>query len=156
MAAARDKDVRVDGPRVHVKSVRPWRGLRRGALINAALVTLARAAPAVRGDITVVLTNDRAIRALNRKYRGHDRPTDVLSFDIGDGLDAAEPFGDVVISVETARRQAREYDAPLETEVVRLLVHGTLHLCGYDHHERREAAKMHGLTRRLVSALTAS
>jgi rRNA maturation RNase YbeY len=148
--------VRGAGPRVHVKTARPWRGVRRDALVYAALVTLARAAPAVRGDMTVVLTTDRAIRALNRKYRGNDRPTDVLSFDIGDGLDSAEPFGDVVISVETARRQAREYDAPLQTELVRLLVHGTLHLCGYDHHERREAARMHGLTRRLVSALTAS
>ena len=148
--------VRGAGPRVHIKTARPWRGVRRDALVNAALVTLARAAPTVRGDMTVVLTTDRAIRALNRKYRGNDRPTDVLSFDIGDGLDSAEPFGDVVISVETARRQAREYDAPLQTELVRLLVHGTLHLCGYDHHERREAARMHGLTRRLVSALTAS
>jgi probable rRNA maturation factor len=156
MPAARGERVRSEGPRVHVKTARPWRGVRRSALINAALVTLARVAPSVRGDVTVVLTTDRAIRALNRKYRGHDRPTDVLSFDIGQGLDSGDPFGDVVISVETARRQAREYDAPLQTELVRLLVHGTLHLCGYDHQERREAAKMHGLTRRLVTALTAS
>jgi probable rRNA maturation factor len=156
MAAALAERARRAGPRVHLKTGRPWRGVRRNALVNAALVTLARVAPAVRGDVTVVLTTDRAIRALNRKYRGNDRPTDVLSFDIGDGLDAGEPFGDVVISVETARRQAREYDAPLQTEIVRLLVHGTLHLCGYDHQERREAAKMHGLTRRLVLALTAS
>jgi probable rRNA maturation factor len=155
MAAGHGKRMRSDGPRVHVKTARPWRGVRRSALVNAALMTLARAAPSVRGDVTVVLTTDRAIRSLNRKYRGHDRPTDVLSFDIGSGLDSGEPFGDVVISVETARRQAREYDAPLQTEMVRLLVHGTLHLCGYDHQERREAAKMHGLTRRLVSALTA-
>jgi probable rRNA maturation factor len=156
MAAAAGERVHSDGPRVHVKTARPWRGVRRSVLVNAALVTLARAAPSVRGDVTVVLTTDRAIRALNRKYRGHDRPTDVLSFDIGTGLDESEPFGDVVISVETARRQARDYDAPLQTELVRLLVHGTLHLCGYDHRERRDAARMHGLTRRLVSALTAS
>jgi rRNA maturation RNase YbeY len=156
MAAAAGERVRNDGPHVHVKTARPWRGVRRSALVNAALVTLARAAPSVRGDVTVVLTTDRAIRALNRKYRGHDRATDVLSFDIGSGLAKSEPFGDVVISVETARRQAREYDAPLQTELVRLLVHGTLHLCGYDHQERRDAARMHGLTRRLVSALTAS
>jgi probable rRNA maturation factor len=156
MPAARGRRVRTDGPRVHVKTGRPWRGVRRSALVDAALLTLARAAPAVRGDVTVVLTTDRAIRSLNRKYRGHDRPTDVLSFDIGSGLDEAEPLGDVVISVETARRQAREYDVPLQTELVRLLIHGTLHLCGYDHQERREAAKMHGLTRRLVLALTAS
>lgn len=143
-------------PRVDVRSSKPWRGIRRTDLVHAALVTLERAAPAVCGDITIVLTTDRAIRTLNRKYRGKDRPTDVLSFAIGDGLQQGEPFGDVVISVESARRQAREYDAPLRTEMLRLLVHGTLHLCGYDHHERRMAARMHGLTRRLVTKLTAS
>jgi probable rRNA maturation factor len=142
-------------PRVHVRSSQPWRGVRRTDLVEAALVTLGRAAPAVCGDVTVVLTTDRAIRTLNRKYRGKDQPTDVLSFAIGDGVQQGEPFGDVVISVETARRQAREYDAPLRTEMVRLLVHGVLHLCGYDHHERKMAARMHGLTRRLVTKLTA-
>jgi len=156
MAAGRAERLRDVGPRVHVKATRPWRGIRRSAVIRAVLTTLSQAAPAVRGDVTVVLATDDAIRKLNRAYRGKDRPTDVLSFDIGSGLDQGEPFGDVVVSVETARRQAREYEAPLQTEIVRLLVHGTLHLCGYDHHERRQAARMHGLTRRLVRELTAS
>jgi rRNA maturation RNase YbeY len=156
MAGARADRSQPGGPRVEIRASKPWRGLRRLALVHAAQATLARAAPAVRGDVTVVLTSDRAIRKLNREYRGKDRATDVLSFDIGDGLAAGEPFGDVVISVETARRQAREYAAPLQTEMVRLLVHGTLHLCGYDHLERRDAARMHGLTRRLVRKLTAS
>ncbi|HEY5094558.1 MAG TPA: rRNA maturation RNase YbeY [Candidatus Eremiobacteraceae bacterium] len=156
MAGGSAKRTPGTGPRVQIKAAKPWRGVRRTALATAALATLAHAAPKVCGDITVVLTTDSAIRKLNREYRGKDQATDVLAFDIGNGLDAGEPFGDVVISVETARRQAREYDAPLQTEVVRLLVHGTLHLCGYDHHERREAARMHGLTRRLVSRLTAS
>ena len=156
MPAASGKRSRDAGPRVHVKTAKTWRGVRPSALVDAARATLAHAAPAVRGDVTVVLTTDRVIRRLNREYRGKDQPTDVLSFDIGDGLDAGEPFGDVVISVETARRQARDYEAPLQTEILRLLVHGTLHLCGYDHRERREAARMHGLTRRLVSRLTAS
>ena len=154
--AAAGSDGALAIPRVHVRSSKPWRGVRRADLVRAALVTLARAAPSVCGDITIVLTTDRAIRTLNKKYRGKDRPTDVLSFTIGDGLQQGEPFGDVVISVESARRQAREYDAPLRTEITRLLVHGTLHLCGYDHHERRMAARMHGLTRRLVTKLTAS
>lgn len=156
MAGGRSRRRAGAGPRVHIKAAKPWRGVGRKALADAARLTLAHAAPAVRGDVTVVLTTDRAIRVLNRKFRGSDRPTDVLSFDIGSGLDANEPFGDVVISVETARRQAREYEAPLQTEIIRLLVHGTLHLCGFDHHERREAARMHGLTRRLVRKLTAS
>jgi probable rRNA maturation factor len=137
---------------VVLRGIRRWR-LPAAPLREAVAATLAEAAPRVRGEVTVVLTGDRDIARLNRTYRGKDRPTDVLSFDIGEGLEAGEPFGDVVISVETARRQAREYDAPLVTEVQRLLVHGVLHLCGYDHHERREAARMHGLTRKLLRRL---
>jgi rRNA maturation RNase YbeY len=138
-----------DGPTVHVRGARRW-GVRSAAIKRAALATLAQAVPRVRGEVTVVLSGDREIRRLNREYRGKDRSTDVLSFDIGDGLAAGEPFGDIVISVETAKRQAKDYGAPLETEILRLLIHGTLHLCGYDHHERRDAARMHGLTRRLL------
>src|SRR5579872_1397862 len=149
-------DASVDGPRVFLRGAGNRRLLSAAFLRRAVLATLAKAAPAVVGDITVVLTGDRKIRELNRTFRGIDRATDVLSFDIGDGLKRGEPFGDVVISVETARRQAREYDATLRTEVARLLVHGTLHLCGYDHQVPREAARMHGLTRRLLHTLTST
>ena len=149
-------DASVDGPRVFLRGAGNGRFLSAAFLRRAVLATLARAAPAVVGDITVVLAGDRAVRKLNRTFRGIDRATDVLSFDIGDGLKRGEPFGDVVISVDMARRQAREYGATLREEVARLLVHGTLHLCGYDHQEPREAARMHGLTRRLVRKLTSA
>jgi probable rRNA maturation factor len=122
-------------------------------LRTAAIATLAKAAQHVAGDVTVVLCDDKEIQRLNRRYRDKDKATDVLSFDVGDGLTAGEPFGDVVISVEMARRQARAYGASLVEEMQRLIVHGTLHLCGYDHHERREAARMHALTRRLLRDL---
>jgi probable rRNA maturation factor len=143
------------GARVVLQGARRWR-LPLAPLRAAVVVALAEAAPRVRGEVTVVLTGDSDIRALNRDFRGKDRPTDVLSFDIGDGLAAGEPFGDIVISVETARRQAREYDAPVVTELQRLLVHGALHLCGYDHQEKREAARMRGLTRKLLERLSLS
>jgi probable rRNA maturation factor len=139
-------------PRVHVRGVRRFPG-RPAALKEAVRAAIAAAAPQMRGDVTVVLTGDAQIRNLNRKYRGKDSATDVLSFEIGDGANADEPFGDVVISVETAARQARRYRARLEDEVLRLLVHGTLHLCGHDHHEPRAAARMHGLTRKLLKRL---
>lgn len=135
-----------------VRGARRWR-ISDAALKTAVLKTLAKAAPRVAGDVTVVLCDDREIRRLNKRYRDKDKATDVLSFDVGDGLTEDEPFGDVVVSVETARRQARAYGAPLMEEMQRLIVHGTLHLCGYDHHERREAARMHGLTRRLLRDL---
>lgn len=142
-------------PRVTLRGAQRWR-VRSAPLRSAAIATLRRAGPHVRGDVTVVLTNDREIHHLNARYRGKDRPTDVLSFDIGEGRAKGEPFGDVVISVETARRQAKAYDASLVEELQRLLVHGVLHLCGYDHHERRAAAKMHGLTRALLREIRAS
>ncbi len=148
-------DGRVDGPCVFLRTEGVRHACTAAFVRRAVRATIVRAAPDVRGDVTVVLTGDRRIRELNLTYRGLDRPTDVLSFELGDGRTAREPFGDVVISVETARRQAREYGAKLATEILRLLVHGTLHLCGFDHRERKEAARMHGLTRRLVRELTA-
>jgi rRNA maturation RNase YbeY len=143
-----------DGPHV---SVRRSRGAPKqtSAFARAIEHTLAKAAPDVRGDVTLVLANDEAVRRLNKRYRGKDRATDVLSFGLGDGRRVGEPFGDIVVSVDAARRQARQYGATTRQEIVRLAVHGTLHLCGYDHHERREAARMHGLTRRLLRQLGA-
>jgi probable rRNA maturation factor len=126
---------------------------RTAAFARAVEHTLAKAAPHVCGDVTLVLTSDETVRRLNKRYRGVDRPTDVLSFGLGAGRRRGEPFGDIVISVETARKQARAYGATTDQEIVRLAVHGALHLCGYDHHERREAARMHGLTRRLLREL---
>ena len=147
-----------DGPRVFVRVSRnsghgraPRLRVPRAAhLRDVVLRTMAVAGPQVAGDISVVVTNDAAIQILNRQYRSKDAPTDVLAFPLGDGLQAREPFGDVVISLDAAKRQARDYGAPLSDELTRLLIHGTLHLCGYDHHDRAQAARMHGLTRRLL------
>ena len=144
-----------DGPRVFVQRKR-GAPKRTAPFARAIAHTLAKAAPEVRGDVTLVLAGDDAVRRLNKRYRGKDRPTDVLSFGLGAGRQRGEPFGDIVVSVDAARRQARDYGATTNEEIVRLAVHGTLHLCGYDHHERREAARMHGLTRRLLRQLRAN
>jgi probable rRNA maturation factor len=140
------------GPRVCVRSGK-LSGVRPLALRRAVEHVLARTSPHIAGDVSVVLVSDRTIRELNRRFRGLDRSTDVLAFPLGDGLAAGEPFGDIVISHETARRQAREYGARLVQEVLRLTVHGALHLCGYDHHERNEAARMRRLSRKLLKEL---
>lgn len=87
-----------------------------------------------QGEVLVLFTDDREIRGLNRRFRGKDRPTDVLSFPDGNPL--AEPvarIGDIVISVPTARRNARRAGHPLRREIRHLLIHGFLHLMGYDH-----------------------
>jgi probable rRNA maturation factor len=74
------------------------------------------------------------MRALNREFRGKDRATDVLSFPAGEAFDDPGHYiGDVVISIDTAMRQAGDIGHTLEREVSELLIHGVLHLCGYDH-----------------------
>jgi probable rRNA maturation factor len=90
-------------------------------------------------ELSIVLTDDAMVCQLNRNYRATDAPTDVLSFAQGEGERFARPpgatphIGDVVISVDTARRQAEEYGITLHDEVAHLVVHGILHLLGYDH-----------------------
>ncbi|MFP5261182.1 MAG: rRNA maturation RNase YbeY [Blastocatellia bacterium] len=100
-------------------------------------------------SLTVAFVRDRRIRDLNRDYRGKDRATDVLSFPAGDGrvgpaeaMRGADPnsmghIGDVIISTDTALDQAREAGHSLAREVSELVIHGTLHLCGYDHENDR-------------------
>src|SRR5262245_30503013 len=81
-------------------------------------------------SVTVAFVSDRTIRELNRQVRGIDKATDVLSFpsDSSDGQ-----LGDIAISVETASRQATENDLTLDGEIAQLMLHGLLHLSGYDH-----------------------
>ncbi|MFA4843405.1 MAG: rRNA maturation RNase YbeY [Candidatus Margulisiibacteriota bacterium] len=89
------------------------------------------------GLIEVALVDDQTIRQLNKRYRKKDKPTDVLSFGYGaEGL-----LGEVIISEETARRQARAYGAPYRAELRRLVVHGVLHILGYDHGRKMSRAE---------------
>ncbi len=85
-------------------------------------------------DVSVALVDDAYIQVLNREYRGVDQPTDVLAFPMeGDSGSRGEPgLGDVVISLERARDQARQFKHPLRREVAVLAVHGLLHLLGYE------------------------
>ena len=107
--------------------------------------------------ISITLVDDAAIRALNREYRGKDKATDVLSFPMyepGEAHVGEERFvGDIVISIDTARAQAAEYDAPLQNELYRLLIHGILHLLGHDHMEPDERAEMEAEERRLANVI---
>lgn len=95
-------------------------------------LALAQAAVRLKGQVSVLLTTDRAIRKLNRQFRGKDKPTDVLSFPAAQIL-AGEVAGDLAISVPTALRQAKEQGHSLAIEVRVLMLHGLLHLAGYDH-----------------------
>lgn len=89
-------------------------------------------------QVSLLLCGDDLIRELNSTYRGEDSPTDVLSFPQNDPI----LLGDVIISLDTAARQAREFGCDLQDEVERLLIHGLLHLLGYDHQTDEDAAVM--------------
>lgn len=98
------------------------------------------------GWYSVTVVDDAAIHALNRDYRGIDRPTDVLSFPMeeGEGIAAAPDgfLGDIIISLPRAAAQAAEYGHSLVRELSFLTIHGTLHLLGYDHIEEDQARQM--------------
>ncbi|HTW83396.1 MAG TPA: rRNA maturation RNase YbeY [Candidatus Sulfotelmatobacter sp.] len=121
-------------------------------------------------SVSLTFVRDAAMRELNREHRGKDASTDVLSFPLhppeafdrsgrtralrADDEDGAERMlGDVVVSVDTAARQAADYDAPLAREVERLLIHAVLHLAGHDHMEPGERAVMEAEERRLAAAI---
>ncbi len=92
----------------------------------------AKAVVPLRGHVTVLLTSDAAMRDLNRRFRGKNKPTDVLSFPAADLVQNKER-GDLAISVETALRQAAGQGHALAVEIEVLMLHGLLHLAGYDH-----------------------
>ncbi|MBV8629491.1 MAG: rRNA maturation RNase YbeY [Silvibacterium sp.] len=87
----------------------------------------------LEGAVSVLLTGDEEIRRLNREFRQKDKATDVLSFPAAQVNGHGELAGDLAISVETAARQAEQRGHPLETELKVLLLHGVLHLAGWDH-----------------------
>lgn len=98
----------------------------------ARFLALAQKAVRLRGEVNVQLTTDAAIRRLNRQFRGKNKATDVLSFPAG-GVGAEKIAGDLAISVPTALKQAVEQQHSLSTEIKVLILHGLLHLAGYDH-----------------------
>jgi probable rRNA maturation factor len=141
-------------------------GLRAAAL-RATLERLLGELGARDATVSLSLVRDPEMRDLNRDHRRKDTATDVLSFPLYEP-DAFERsghthpraavagelmLGDIVISVDTAGTQAAAYDAPLEREVERLLIHGVLHLCGHDHEKAGERRVMEREERRLAEAI---
>jgi probable rRNA maturation factor len=125
---------------------------RAAALSRAVLDHIGRTDAA----LTVTFIRDRAMRRLNHDYRGIDGPTDVLSFAYHEGeeapaCDETSHIGDVVISVETAGRYARELGLSFDREIELLVIHGALHLAGYDH--ETDNGEMNRLERKLRKEL---
>ena len=111
-------------------------------------------------EVSISFVDDDEIHRLNRDFRGIDRPTDVLSFEC-DNLDddfsdvfeeAPYELGDIVIAPDVAERQTNEFGTTFHDEVCLLIVHGLLHLCGWDHMEDDEAQEMEARERELLSS----
>ena len=137
----------VRGPAVGV-SMRGRRAPALAARLARSARRLLRVLRLEQAELSVLLVSDGEMRRLNHRWRGRDRPTDVLAFAQGEGPTAAPDglLGDVVISVDTARSQAAERGQTLGREGERLLIHGLLHLLGYDH--ERSAAEARRMQRR--------
>jgi probable rRNA maturation factor len=107
-------------------------------------------------EISLVFTDDAAIRAVNRDWRGQDKPTNVLSFPAFPLVPGGRPgpmLGDIVLAEETLRREALDLAIAFDDHLTHLLVHGFLHLFGYDHMTEEEAAVMEGLETRILAEL---
>ena len=103
--------------------------------------------------VNVVLVDDESIHQYNRDFRDVDRPTDVLSFVDGDVDEGQLLMGDIIISVDALRRQAKDYGHTLKREFCFLVVHGYLHLLGYDHHSEAEEKEMFGLQHEILKEI---
>lgn len=126
----------------------------------AALATLKHCDVHEACEITVVISGDSTLQDLNRRFRGMDRPTDVLAFPndsrgpfAGGGPNFPRYLGDIVISLDRAQEQAESFGGTLNQELQLLIVHGTLHLLGYDHMEPKEKAQMWGIQRTILELL---
>jgi len=133
-------------------SSRSWQQLARkaaeAAIAESAFPDLIESDRAV--ELSVTLTSDEHVRELNAKWRNKDKPTNVLSFPMADELDLGRAnvsgmellLGDIVLAHGVCEAEAAEKGVPLEQHATHLMVHGTLHLLGYDHHKDSEAADM--------------
>jgi probable rRNA maturation factor len=126
----------------------------------AALATLKHCDVREACEITVVISGDSTLQDLNRRFRGVDRPTDVLAFPndsrgpfAGGGPNFPRYLGDIVISLDRAQEQAESVGGTLNQELQLLIVHGTLHLLGYDHVEPKEKAQMWEIQRAILELL---
>ena len=142
-------DVLIQSPRWKVEP-------RATAIVRKAIRTAAIAASTPRAELAIVLTDDSAIHALNRDWRGQNKPTNVLSFPAAPSRGrkaVAGSLGDIVIAFETTAREAAAEGKPLQHHLAHLAVHGFLHLIGYDHEKARDAKKMESLEVEILAAL---
>jgi len=135
-----------------------WRRLPRARPIARETIVAAAAesgAPGEGSDVSLCLADDAALRALNLSWRGIDKPTNVLSFPAAPGPPGEETptLGDIALAYETLAREAEDLGVSLADHYRHLLVHGFLHLVGYDHETDAEAERMEALETRILARL---
>lgn len=131
---------------INVFNVSSSKLLPRKKIIDALLKTF-KSEEIGRAGVNIIFIDDQDIHAMNKKYLGHDYPTDVLSFPLSDEIIE----GEIYISVDTARLQAEEYKVSLTNELKRLAIHGALHLIGYDDADEESRKKMHELENKYIA-----
>lgn len=133
-----------------------WLAQRDEIVLRTAAALAAEIRPSSMLTAALALSDDAAVRALNRQWRQQDKPTNVLSFPApppSRGHNGARFLGDIVLAEETLLAEARAAGIPAEHHFQHLLVHGLLHLMGYDHEDDREATTMEALETRVLDAL---
>lgn len=123
------------------------------SVIREAISLAARSTARGNGEIAILLTDDASIRKLNRQWRDQDRPTNVLSFPASESGQHAAHLGDIVVAYETLSREAAAEDRPFAHHLAHLVIHGYLHLLGYDHKSDSDAAQMEELETSLLGKL---
>jgi probable rRNA maturation factor len=121
-------------------------------IVREAIYTAAALLSTSDGEVSIVLTDDSTIQALNRDWRGIDKPTNVLSFPASKATREALR-GDIVIAYETLRRECDEEDRVFQHHLAHLSVHGFLHLIGYDHETDAQAEVMEGLESKIMARM---
>jgi len=141
-------DTAAPAPAIDIVVQAPLWTQQRGAkaMVRRAVLEAASATSTTTGELAIVLTDDSAIRSLNRNWRSKDSTTNVLSFPARqNGREAPRHLGDIVIAYQTTAREAETEGKPFRHHLAHLAVHGFLHLIGYDHQADDEAEVMENL-----------
>lgn len=127
--------------------------IHQDRLEHIAITTVNQASNHKNASFSLRITTNQAIRAYNRDYRGVNEATDVLSFPIGfDDPETGQYYlGDIIISLQTARKQARQANVDVHHEIEMLMVHGILHLCGFDHVDQKTLKAMSQMQDQILS-----
>jgi probable rRNA maturation factor len=158
MKASRPPRRRAPSVDVVIESAR-WQKAPRTASVVRRAIEAASPARARNAELSVILTSDRAVRSLNRRWRGRDKSTNVLSFPTPAPVGkrpwrgAPRHLGDIVLAYETVAREARAEGKPLDHHIAHLALHGFLHLLGYDHESHGQAEAMERRERQILARL---